>query len=131
MLIEVLVFDRDSGVAQGRADLLELHRADARALGIPLLDQGAVAIDEAYRSGANVELAGIRQRRQGIGEGAQHQEQDQTAGDRGRLQPLVVGVRPPFGQSPAGRLGCGRAFSRLDHGWTRFSHLPPGGRSAC
>src|SRR5205823_14249063 len=130
MLIEVLVLDRDGGVAQGRADLLQLYRADARALRIPLLDQLAVAIDEADRSGANVELAGIRQGGQRIREGPQYQDQDQPAGDDRRLQPLVVGVRPPFGQSPSGRLGCRRALSRLERGWTRLSHLPPGWRDA-
>src|SRR5205823_1266352 len=96
MLIEVLVFDRDSGVAQGRADLLELYRADTRALRITLLDQCAITIDEAYRSGANVELAGIRQRRQSIA-GSQRRQRGLCGADQQAPRDALLRLDFDFG----------------------------------
>jgi hypothetical protein len=62
VLVEVLVFDGDGGVAQRRADLVEVDRADPSALRVAFFDELTVAIEQFYASGGQVELARIGQR---------------------------------------------------------------------
>jgi hypothetical protein len=107
VLVEVLVFDRDGGLAQQRADLRELDRVDAGALGVAFLDLRAVTVLDQDGAGGKVELAGIGQCGRGIGEGTEDEDEKESRDDGGELQPAPLIVLPPLTQVPAatGRRG--------------------------
>ena len=108
VLIKVLIFHRDGRVAEVGTDLFfQLDRRDTNALRVALLDRRAVAVDDLHVAPGQVHPAGIRQGGEGIGEGAQYEQQDQAADDAGQHQPVAPVLEPgrPAPRSPACRLG--------------------------
>ena len=55
VLIEVAVLGRDRRLLERRTDVAQMHRSDPGALGVALLDQGPVPVDEGNRAGGEVE----------------------------------------------------------------------------
>ena len=133
VLVEVLVLDGDRRVAEVGTDLVQLDGDDANALRVALFDQRAVTVDDLDVARRHVQAVGIGQGREGVGEGAQHQQQDQAeydardqhpvAPDLEPVEPILRPLRGSGRRCPHAWRRCRRRRARVRHGtalgWSR------------